>query len=63
VDVEKDDVDLLCEQDLLGLGDVLRLEDAVAVELEVDAAEQSQRRLVVDHEHRRRLGVYRHVRR
>ena len=53
VEVEQDDVGLLTADELLGAGQRLRLEHAIVLELEVDAAEHAQRGIVLDDEHRR----------
>ncbi len=48
MDVEHDDVDLLLRQHRARCGERMRLEHLVTVELEIDPAEQPDRRLVVD---------------
>ena len=59
VDVEEDDVDRLVAEQLLGGLDRGCLEDAIALELEVDAAEHPQAFVVVDDENR--VSVSGHV--
>jgi hypothetical protein len=51
MDVEHDDVDLVVIQNRAGSGERVRFEHFVALELEVDPAQQPDRRLVVDDEH------------
>ena len=50
VDVEEDEVDVLPGHRLPSRGERAGLEDLVTVELEVDPAEQPNRRLIVDDE-------------
>ena len=57
--VEQHDVDRLLEHERRRRDRSARLEHAVALELEVDAAEHPQRRVVLDDEHgRRRLSPF-----
>jgi hypothetical protein len=53
--VEEDDVDRLVGERSLRGADAFGLDDAVALELEVDATEEPERRIVVDDEHGRSI--------
>ena len=57
VNVEQEEVDHVHGQCVLGGRDARRLEHVVAVELQVDPAEQTQRVVVVDDQNRRHFGV------